>query len=508
MGASDLLANLALGLDEALSWSNLMWCVFGVTLGTMLGVIPGIGVMVSISLLYPITLYIDPASGVIMLAGIYYGTTYGGSTASILLNLPGTPANAVACLEGYPMAKSGRAGVALFMTTVASFVGGSIGIVLLTLFSPAIAQNALRFGSSEYFGLMVLGLLASAMLSTGSAVKGLAMICFGIVLGLIGMDIYSGTPRLTFGSMHLRDGIGIVVLAMAIFGVTEVISSIRNMPFVDLDRKAISYSAMMPTRDEWKRSIKPMLRGAGIGSFFGTLPGTGGIISSFMSYGVERSLARNPEKFGKGAIEGLVGPETANNSSDQTAFIPTLSLGIPGTATMAIILSVLVLHGITPGPRLISEQPALFWGLVVSFWIGNLLLLILNIPLIGIWVRLLKIPYHLLYPAIIMFVCVSLYSIERSTFQMWVLLFFGALGYVMRLLDLPPASLLLGFVLGPLLEEHFRRSMIRSRGDFTAFVDTPIGATLMALALALLLWRIFRFHRGFRRRRTATAPPS
>lgn len=492
MDLSTLLTNLEIGFHAAMSWNNLMWCVFGVSLGTILGVIPGIGVMVSISLLYPITLYIDPAAGVIMLAGIYYGTTYGGSTASILLNLPGTPANAVACLEGYPMAKSGRAGVALFMTTVASFVGGSIGIVLLTLFSPIIAQNALKFGSAEYFGLMLLGLLAAAMLSTGSALKGLAMICIGIVLGLIGMDIYSGTPRLTFGSLHLRDGIGIVVLAMAIFGVTEVITSIRNMPFVNLDKKAISYAAMMPTRDEWRRCFKPMLRGSAIGSFFGTLPGTGGVLASFMSYGVERLVSRDPDKFGKGAIEGLVGPETANNSSDQTAFIPTLALGIPGTATMAIILSVLVLHGITPGPRLITEQPTLFWGLIVSFWIGNLLLLILNIPMIGLWVRLLKIPYHLMYPAIIMFVCVSLYAIEHSVFQMWVLMAFGALGYVMRLLDLPPAPLLLGFVLGPLMEEHFRRAMIRSRGEFSTFIDTPIGATLAAIALALILWRVGR----------------
>lgn len=379
-------------------------------MGTLIGVLPGIGALVAISLLFPITLHLDTTPALVMLAGIFYGSTYGGSTASILLNVPGTPSAAIACLDGYPMSRQGRAGVALLMTTVACFVGGSIGIVLMMALSPLIAQTAVRFGSPEYFGLIVLGLVAASTISTGLPAKGITMTLLGIFLGLVQADPHTGIPRFNFGLMELHDGISLVALAMGLFGVSEVIASIKSVRGGVVDRGSVTFRSMIPSRDDVRRSVLPMLRGSGVGAFFGTLPGTGGLISAFMSYALEKRVSRHPEKFGKGAIEGLMGPEAANNAADQTAFIPTLTLGIPGTPTMAIILGVLMVHGITPGPNLVVQRPDLFWGLVMSFWIGNLMLLVLNIPLIGLWIRLLLVPYHYLYPAILVFVCVGVYS--------------------------------------------------------------------------------------------------
>ena len=487
----DIFGNIALGLETALSWSNLFYCFLGVFLGTLVGVIPGIGVLSAISMLFPITFYLEPTTALIMLAGIWYGTSYGGNTASILLNIPGTPANAVTCLDGYPMARQGRGGVALLMTTVASFVGGSIGILLLMLFGPVIARYALNFGSAEYFALMVMGLVAASTISEGSALKGLAMVVLGIMFGCVGADIYTGTPRFNFGTLELTDQISLIALAMGIFGVSEVIASVRNVHIGDIDPESVKFKAMKPSKDDVKRSIFPMLRGSGIGSFFGTLPGTGPSVAAFMAYAMEKRVAKEPKRFGKGAIEGIMAPESANNSADQTSFIPTLSLGIPGSPTMALMLGALMIHGIAPGPSLVNDQPSLFWGLIMSFWIGNLLLIVLNVPLIGVWVRLLMIPYHLLFPAVLMFICIGTYSVNMSSFEVWLVVFFGFLGYLMRILDWPAAPLLLGFVLGPLMEEHFRRALLLSRGDFMTFIDRPISATVMAITLLLLVWGIW-----------------
>ncbi|WP_373356245.1 tripartite tricarboxylate transporter permease [Pseudoroseicyclus sp. CXY001] len=486
----DIFSNIVLGLETALSLTNLAYCFLGVLLGTLLGVIPGIGVLTAISILFPISFHLDPTTALILLAGIWYGTTYGGSTASILLNLPGTPANAVTAIDGYPMARQGRAGVALFMTTVASFFGGSVGIILLMLFAPTIAGFALSFRSPEYFALMVMGLVAASMVSTGAPAKGLAMVVVGLVFGTVGMDMYTGVNRFTFGHYELSDGISLVALAMGIFGIAEVITSVRRVNVKEIDPATLTFKAMKPTKEEWRASWGPMLRGSGIGSFFGTLPGTGPSVAAFIAYAFEKRIAKDPSRFGNGAIEGIMAPEASNNASDQTAFIPTLALGIPGSASMAIMLGALLIHGIVPGPNLMAEQPSLFWGLIMSFWIGNLLLLVLNIPLIGIWVRLLTIPYHLLFPAVLMFVCVGTYTVSNSAFDVWVVLFFGALGYVMRIFDFPAPPLLLAFVLGPMLEENFRRTLLLSRGDLSIFVTRPITAVILAVTLVLLVWTL------------------
>lgn len=481
-------SNLALGLGVALTFSNIAYCFVGVLLGTIVGVLPGIGALAAISMLFPITFHLDPTAALIMLAGIWYGANYGGSTAAILLNIPGTPATAVTALDGYPMSRSGRAGVALLMSTVASFVGGSVGILLMMLFSPLIAKYALSFGAAEYFSLMVLGLVAASTISDGSAVKGLAMVVLGIAFGTVGMDIYTGVDRFTFGTMGLLDGISLVALAMGLFGVAEVIATLRQAGHRTLKPSSITFRAMKPTRDDVRRSIPAVARGSAIGSFFGTLPGTGPSVAAFIAYAVEKRSGKDQTRFGKGAIEGVMAPESANNAADQTAFIPTMTLGIPGSATMALMLGALIIHGIAPGPQLITAEPELFWGLVMSFWIGNVLLLVLNIPLIGIWVRLLLIPYHLLYPAVLMFICIGVYTVNNSAFDVWLVALFGAIGYLLRLLNFPAAPILLGFVLGPLMEENMRRALLISRGDPMTFIERPISGTILVATLLLLLW--------------------
>jgi len=486
---STLLGNLSLGFVTATSIANLTYCLIGVALGTVVGVIPGLGSMAAISLLLPITYHIEPTSALIMLAGIWYGTTYGGSTASILLNLPGTASNAVACLDGYPMSRQGRGAVALFMTTIASFVGGSIGIILLILLSPLIAAFALDFGSTEYFSLMVLGLVVASSVADSSFLKGFAMVLVGIAFGAVGLDIYTGAARFTGGSVHLADGVKLIALAMGLFGIAEILYSVgRN--YSKNAAAPVRMGNMLPTRDEARRSVMPMLRGASIGSFFGTLPGTGPAIAAFMAYAVEKARSATPERFGKGAIEGVMAPEAANNAADQTAFIPTLSLGIPGSATMALMLGALIMHGITPGPQLIVREPALFWGLVMSFWIGNVLLLLLNIPLIGVFVRILAVPQHILVPIVLTFICIGAYSVGQVATDVYMVLFFGLLGYGLRILAFPAAPLLLGFVLGPLMEEHFRRSMLISRGDPMTFLERPVSATILAITALVLVWTL------------------
>lgn len=430
-------------------------------------------------------------TALIMLAGIWYGSTYGGSTVAILLNIPGTPSTAVTAIDGYPMSQQGRGGVALLMTTLASFAGGSIGIIIMMLFAPIIAEYALGFGSADYFSLILLGLVAASTISNGSTLKSLSMVVLGILFGTVGMDLYTGQQRFTLGFIDLMDGISLVALAMGVFGIAEIVASIGNVQSGDIDRKSVSFKAMKPTSDDIKRSPRAILRGASIGSFFGTLPGTGPAVASFIAYAIEKRVSRSPERFGKGAIEGIMAPESANNAADQTSFIPTLAIGIPGSPTMALMLGALMIHGIAPGPQLLTDESGLFWGLVMSFWIGNLLLVILNVPLIGIWVRLLLIPYHILYPAILMFISIGVYTVNNNPFEVWLTVFFGLLGYLMRILKFPAAPLLLGFVLGPLMEEHLRRALLMSRGDLAVFIERPISATVLALTLLLFIIGIY-----------------
>lgn len=485
-----MLSDLSLGFATAFTLQNLLYCFGGVFLGTFIGVLPGIGSIAAISLLLPVTFYLEPTTALVMLAGVYYGAEYGGSTSAILLNLPGTPSSAVACLDGYPMSQQGRAGVALFMTTISSFVGGIVGIVVLMAAGPLLASVALTFGPAEYFAILVLGLIAAATIAQGSAIKGIAMVVLGVALGTVGIDVHTGTPRFTFGFSQLNDGVNLIALAMGLFGVTEVIASIRQR--TDTKRaKKISLRSMFPDKKDWRLSALPILRGTGVGVIFGTLPGTGQTMSSFMTYALEKRLARDPSRFGKGAVEGVAAPEAANNASSQTAFIPTLTLGIPGSASMALILGAMMIHGITPGPVMVERHPEVFWGLIASFFIGNALLVLLNIPLIGLWVRLLRIPYHFLFPLIIVLICIGTYSVNNSVFDVVLVFVIGAIGYVLRLWGFQPAPLVIGFILGPMIEENFRRVLTISSGDLSAVVMRPISGTMLALSALLLVWGIW-----------------
>lgn len=483
---SDLLSNIGLGLDTALSLQNLMFCFIGVTVGTFVGALPGLGPLAAISLALPITYYLDPTAALIMLAGIFYGTQYGGAIASILLNLPGTATAAVTCIDGYPLARQGKPGLALFITAISSFFGSTFAILLVMGFAPVIAAFALEFGSAEYFSVMILGLVAASTLTVGSPLKGLVMVAVGLALGLAGTDVNTGLYRFTFGFLELSDGFSLVAVAMGLFGVAEILTNIGAPTGDRLSHKQITLKSMLPGRQDWKLIWKPALRGSTIGSFVGALPGTGPGIAAFMAYAFEKKIARSPERFGRGALEGIAAPESSNNASAQAAFIPTLSLGIPGDAIMAVLLGAMMIHGITPGPALITEHPTMFWGLIMSFWVGNILLLILNIPLIGIWVRMLSIPYHLLYPAVLVFICIGVYSSDNNVFDVYIVLIFGVVGYFMRWFDYPAAPLLLGFILGPLLEEHFRRALLLGRGNALVFLERPISLVFILLAVAFL----------------------
>lgn len=490
----ELFNNLLMGLQVASDPTILWYCFLGVFLGTAVGVLPGIGALAAISLLLPMTYHMSPTAAIVMLAGVYYGAQYGGSTASILMNLPGGPASAVTCLDGYPMAKNGKAGVALFITTIASLVGAMIGLVLLVLFSPAIAEVGLKFGPAELFAMMVLGLVAASSMGTGSPVKGLAMVVMGVLLGMVGTDVNSGAARFTFDIPELMDGINLVALAMGLFGVAEVV---RNIHGQDDSQKVekVTLRSMIPAREEMRRSYPAMLRGSALGSALGALPGVGPSIAAFMSYAIEKRVAKDPSQFGQGAVQGISAPESANNAAAQTAFVPSLSLGIPGDAVMAIMLGALIIHGITPGPMLINEQPEMFWGLVVSFAIGNLMLVLLNIPTISIWVSLLRIPFTWLYPAILVFVALGVYSVNNNHFDIYMVAGLGVLGYLFMLLRFEAAPLLLGYILGPMVEENLRRALLLSRGDPAIFFDRPISATLLYVTLAMLGWTLFKFLR-------------
>lgn len=492
------LSEIVIGFQVALQPEALLVCFIGVVVGTFIGVLPGIGPLAAISMALPITYHMDPTLSLIMLAGIFYGAQYGGSTASILLNLPGTASSAVVCLDGYPMTREGRAGVALLIAAIASFFGSSFAILLVMGFAPSLASFALTFTSVEYFAVMFLALVVASTVSNGSPIKGLAMVIVGLILGVVGTDVNSGQFRFTLGTMELADGISLIAVAMGLFGVSEVIASINRVQG-HKTAGAITLRSMLPTRAETRALWWPMLRGSAVGSIVGILPGTGPSVASFMSYAVEKKVSSEPERFGSGAVEGVAGPEAANNASVQAAFIPTLSLGIPGDVVMALILGAMIIHGVTPGPQFVVNQPEMFWGLVASFWIGNILLMVLNVPLIGIWVKMLSIPYSVLYPAILFFICIGAYSVSGNAFAIWLTLFFGVVGYVMNVYGYPPAPMILGLILGPMMEENFRRALLVSRGDFSVFVTRPISAILLALAalaIAATFLSVWRRRKG------------
>ncbi|GLK82853.1 tripartite tricarboxylate transporter permease [Ancylobacter defluvii] len=481
----DLLSHLTLGFETAFTATNLLWCFVGVLLGTLVGVLPGIGPTATIAMLLPITFTFAPVTALIMLSGIYYGAQYGGSTTAILINLPGESSSAVTAIDGYQLARKGRAGTALATAALGSFFAGSVATMILAVAAPPLAKVALNFGAAEYFSLLVLGLLVSISLANGSVLKALAMIALGLMLGAVGQDVTSGTPRFTLGFSELYGGISFVSLAVGMFGIAEIFKNLENERTREVGISKVT--GLMLSKADFRRIVAPVLRGTALGSILGILPGGGHILASFASYSAEKSLSKNPKEFGHGAIEGVAGPESANNAAAQTSFIPLLTLGIPAHPVMALILGAFILQGITPGPNVINDQPALFWGIIASMWIGNAMLVILNLPLIGLWVKMLTIPYRVLFPAIVIFATIGCYSINSNPLDVYSVFVFGVLGYVLIRLGCEPAPLLLGFVLGPLLEENLRRAMIISRGDATVFLTRPISATLLALGLACVI---------------------
>ncbi|NTS31348.1 TctA family transporter [Phyllobacterium sp. YR620] len=481
----ELIDNLTLGFVTAGHPWNLLFCLIGVILGTLIGVLPGIGATATIAMLLPLTFQLEPVSSLIMLAGIYYGAQYGGSTTAILINMPGESSSAVTAIDGYQMARKGRAGAALAIAAIGSFFAGTVSTILVAVFAPPLTAVALQFGSAEYFSLMIVGLVSSIALAHGSVIKALGMVVLGLLLGLVGTDIYTGTPRFNLGILELSDGLNFVALAVGVFGIAEILRNLENEHERDVMIKKVTN--LWPTREDWKAMTAPILRGTAIGSALGILPGGGAILASFASYTVEKRISKTPEEFGKGAIAGVAGPESANNAGAQTSFIPMLTLGIPANPVMALMIGAMIIQGIVPGPNVATEQPALFWGIIASMWIGNLMLILLNLPLIGLWVKLLTIPYYMLFPAIIAFCSIGVYSVNSNVFDLYAVAFFGLLGYGLSKLRCEPAPLLLGFVLGPLLEEHLRRAMIMSRGDPTTFVTRPLSLGLLLLAAAVLV---------------------
>jgi putative tricarboxylic transport membrane protein len=479
-----VLDNLAIGFATAAQPVNLLYCFIGTLLGTVIGVLPGLGPAATIALLLPITYSLDPVASLIMLAGIYYGAQYGGSTTAVLINLPGEASSAVTTIDGYQMAKQGRAGPALASAAIGSFFAGSVATLVIALAAGPLTGIALQFGSPEYFSLMVLALIASVMLSHGSVVKALAMVVLGLLLGLVGTDIYTGTPRLTLGFLELADGLSFVAVAVGLFGFTEILRNLENEEERVLVARKID--RVWLTREDMKRIVAPVLRGTLLGSALGILPGGGAVLASFAAYSVEKKCAADPSEFGHGAIEGVAGPESANNAAAQTSFIPMLTLGIPANPVMAVMAGALILKGIIPGPNVVTERPELFWGLIASMWLGNLMLVILNLPLIGLWVRLLRVPYQSLFPAIIAISLIGVYALKANPADLFVAGVFGALGYLLYRLGFEPAPLLLGFVLGPLIEEHLRRAMIIARGDALVFFERPISCVLLLLSGAVL----------------------
>ncbi len=481
----ELFANLALGFQTALTGANLAYCFAGVLLGTLIGVLPGIGPVPTIAMLLPITYPLPPVSALIMLAGIFYGAQYGGSTTSILVNLPGEASSVVTCLDGHQMALQGRAGVALAVAALGSFFAGTVSTLVLAAAGPLLGRLAITFGPAEYFSLMVLGLAGAVVLAHGSLLKAVAMTVLGLLLGLVGTDINSGAQRYTFGIPELGDGIGFVIIAMGVFGFAEIISNLGSETTRSVAMERIG--GLWPSRKDLREAAPAVLRGTILGSVLGVLPGGGATLSSFASYALEKKIARDPSRFGRGAIEGVAGPESANNAGAQTSFIPMLTLGIPGNSVMALMVGALMIHNIQPGPQVMTGNPALFWGLVVSMWVGNLMLVILNLPLIGMWVKLLTLPYRFMYPAILLFCAIGTYSLGNNTFDVHTAAFFGLLGWVFHVLECPPAPLLLGSILGPMMEENVRRALLISGGDASVFVSRPISAVLLLAAASLVV---------------------
>jgi putative tricarboxylic transport membrane protein len=481
----DLFGNLALGFATALSFQNLALCFIGCLVGTLIGVLPGVGPIATIAILLPITFGLDPTGALIMLAGIYYGAQYGGSTTAILVNIPGEATSVVTVLDGHQMAKQGRAGIALGMAAISSFIAGSFATLVIAALGVPLTKLALIFGPAEYFSLMLLGLVFAVVLARGSIVKAIAMILLGLLLSTVGTDLETGQERLTLGLTGIADGIDFAILAMGLFGFAEILRNIENPEARDVVRASIG--RLLPSREDMKQSIKPIMRGTGLGAMLGILPGNGAVLGPFASYTVEKKLAKDPSRFGRGAIEGVAGPEAANNAGAQTAFIPLLTLGIPPNAVMALMVGAMTIHGIIPGPQVMETNPSLFWGMVASMWIGNLMLLIINLPLVGLWVKLLKVPYRLMFPAILIFCCIGIYSINNNPSDVMATAFFGLVGYVLFKLGFEPAPMLLGFVLGKLMEEKLRQALILSRGSFSTFIDRPVSAGLLAVAAVLLV---------------------
>jgi len=480
-----LFENLAHGFGVALTFQNILFALIGALIGTAIGVLPGIGPVATISLLLPITFGQPATTAIIMLAGIYYGAQYGGSTTAILLNLPGEISSVVTTLEGYKMARNGRAGAALATSALASFFAGTVATVLVAASGPLLTKVALSFGPADYFSLMLLGLIISAVLAQGSVLKSIGMVVLGVALGLVGTDVQTGQQRFTFGVPELSDGIGFVAVAMGMFGIAEIVLNLERPEARSV--LAAKVGSLFLTKEEFKRATPAVLRGTVVGSVLGILPGGGAALASFASYMMERKVSRGRELFGTGAIEGVAGPEAANNAAAQTSFIPLLTLGIPANAVMALMVGALIIQGIQPGPRMVEAQPDLFWGLIASMWIGNVMLLVINLPMIGMWVKLLQVPYKFLYPSILIFCCIGSYSINNNVFDVYMTVLFAVFGYMCSKLKLEPAPLLIGFVLGPMMEEHLRRAMLLSRGDPLVFLERPISASLLAVGLIALI---------------------
>jgi putative tricarboxylic transport membrane protein len=480
-----IVSNLGLGFEQALSLTNLFYCFLGVFLGTVVGVLPGLGPIATIAMLLPITYTLSPVTSLIMLAGIYYGAQYGGSTTAILINVPGESSSVVTAIDGYKLARRGKAGYALATAAIGSFFAGTVATFLIAGFAPALAEFALRFGPAEYFSLMVLGLAASVSLAHGSIIKALAMVVLGLLLGTIGQDLYTGAPRFTFGSIDLADGLEFVALAMGLFGIGEIVRNLED----ESQRTAIvqKITDLIPTRQELKRIIAPILRGTALGSVLGILPGGGALLASFAAYSLEKRVSRHGKEFGTGAIEGVAAPEAANNAGAQTSFIPMLTLGIPSNPVMALMIGAMIIQGIVPGPNVINEKPELFWGIIASMWVGNVMLLILNLPLIGIWVKFLSVPYHVLFPGIMAVCCIGVYSVSNNPFDVFTMAAFGVAGYALLKLDCEPAPLLLGFIIGRMLEEYLRRAMLLSRGDPAVFFERPYSRYLLIAAILSLV---------------------
>jgi TctA family transporter len=483
----DIINNLVLGFSVAVTPMNLLYCLIGVMLGTLIGVLPGVGPVATIAMLLPITFNLNPVAALIMLAGIYYGAQYGGSTTAILVNLPGESSSVVTCLDGYQMARQGRAGPALATAAIGSFFAGCVATLLIAVAAPPLAEVALKFGPAEYFSLMVLGLVAATVLAHGSLVKAIGMVVFGLLLGLIGTDVNSGVLRFTFGIPELSDGIGFVVVAMGMFGTAEIIANLEQGEHREIFTGKVKN--LFPTKEDFKRIWAPILRGTALGSFLGILPGGGALLASFGAYTLEKKISSHPEQFGKGAIEGVAAPEAANNAGAQTSFIPMLTLGIPGNAVMALMIGALMIQGIAPGPQVMNEKPQLFWGLVASMWVGNFFLVVLNLPLIGMWIKLLTVPYRYLYPSILVFMAIGVFSLSNNPFDVLIMAIFGILGYFCVKLECEPAPMILGFILGPLMEENLRRAMLLSRGDPFVFVSPskPISLGFLVASAVLLV---------------------